>query len=429
MKKTILLPILLLGLTLASCGSSSKAGTKADFKDYKYGEALPEQEALEVAFKAYSNANLVSSATLEETEYEEEDNVKTETKSKMEVKISSEGYVRSTQKDETTISKQGLSWKEKHEYVQQMATATSKVDDVDVYAMMVLESTDGVEELYSQLMAKEVLDEQLEHTSFSMMATYFNGLIASQGLQVFKAKKGFEAVVSSIDEQHTAVEWDQGFKERIEITKQQTRFVINADYQVTEMVFDEEYHTNRDAVTGAWFDKVVVAEKTSGTAKAKYETKASDAALSSELVAKGANSFLASDPAVMILPVKVDGDTVTPVIASMIIPNLDFAVRTGINSARVGFRANLEQTAEYNGFAFIAGASVQNDVFHASAGQTAAFVPAIAGTTTKDFTYAEIPMTAIVFPEEMTPRSGLFSFEVTTAVDAVNVANPQFQPY
>ena len=427
MKKTILLPILLLGLTLASCGSNSKAGTKADFKEYKYGEALPEQEALEVAFKAYSNANLVSSATLEETEYEEENNVKTETKSKMEVKISSEGFVRSTQKDETTIAQQGLSWKEKHEYAQQMATATSKVDDLDVYAMMVLETTDGVEELYSQLMDKAVLDEYLEHVSFSMMSTYFNGLISAQGLQVFKAKKGFEAVVSSIDEQHTAVEWDQGYKEKIEITKQQTRYVINADYQVTEMVYDEEYHTNRDAATGAWFDKVVVAEKTSGTAKAKYEAKASDAALSSELVAKGANSFLAADPAILVLRVKVDGDTVTPV--GMATPDLDFAVRTGINSARIGCRVNLEPTATYNGFAFVVSAAVQNDVFHAAEGKVAAFVPAIAGTTTKDFTYAEQALTAIVFPEEMTPRSGLFSLEVTTAVDAVNVANPQFQPY
>ena len=426
MKKTFLLPILLLGLTLASCGSS-KAGTKGEFKDLKYGEALLEDEAQEVAYKAFVNANQVSSATVEEVEYEEGDNTKAESKEKTEVKISSEGYLRATVKAESSQTVQGLTWKEKHEVVEQMAFATKKIEDVDVYARMIYESVDGIEKMESTLVAKAAVDNAAEHMSMNTVGGFFAGLITAQNMQVFKVKKGFEAVVSSIDESHTAVDWDQGYKEYVQITKMQTKYVINDKYQVTEMTSDLEYHTNRDAQTGAWYDKVIVAEKTTVTAKAKYDAKVSDAALSSDLVSKGANSMLVADPAVLILLVKVDGETVTPV--NMLIPDLDYAVRTGITSARVGFRVNLAQTAEYNGFAFVAGGSVQKDVFTASSGLTAAFAPAIEGTSQKSFTYADMDLTAIVFPEEMPARTGLITLEVASSPDALAASNVAYQAY
>lgn len=426
MKKTFLLPILLLGLTLASCGSS-KAGTKGEFKDLKYGEALLEDEAQEVAYKAFVNANQVSSATVEEVEYEEGDNTKAESKEKTEVKISSEGYLRATVKAESSQTVQGLTWKEKHEVVEQMAFATKKIEDVDVYARMIYESVDGIEKMGSTLVTKAAVDDAAEHMSMNTVGGFFAGLITAQNMQVFKVKKGFEAVVSSIDESHTAVDWDQGYKEYVQITKMQTKYVINDKYQVTEMTSDLEYHTNRDAQTGAWYDKVIVAEKTTVTAKAKYDAKVSDAALSSDLVSKGANSMLVADPAVLILLVKVDGETVTPV--NMLIPDLDYAVRTGITSARVGFRVNLAQTAEYNGFAFVAGGSVQKDVFTASSGLTAAFAPAIEGTSQKSFTYGDVDLTAIVFPEEMPARTGLITLEVASSPDALTASNVVYQAY
>ena len=426
MKKTFLLPILLLGLTLASCGSS-KAGTKGEFKDLKYGEALLEDEAQEVAYKAFVNANQVSSATVEEVEYEEGDNTKAESKEKTEVKISSEGYLRATVKAESSQTVQGLTWKEKHEVVEQMAFATKKIEDVDVYARMIYESVDGIEKMGSTLVTKAAVDDAAEHMSMNTVGGFFAGLITAQNMQVFKVKKGFEAVVSSIDESHTAVDWDQGYKEYVQITKMQTKYVINDKYQVTEMTSDLEYHTNRDAQTGAWYDKVIVAEKTTVTAKAKYDAKVSDAALSSDLVSKGANSMLVADPAVLILLVKVDGETVTPV--DMLIPDLDYAVRTGITSARVGFRVNLAQTAEYNGFAFVAGGSVQKDVFTASSGLTAAFAPAIEGTSQKSFTYGDVDLTAIVFPEEMPARTGLITLEVASSPDALTASNVAYQAY
>ena len=426
MKKTFLLPILLLGLTLASCGSS-KAGTKGEFKDLKYGEALLEDEAQEVAYKAFVNANQVSSATVEEVEYEEGDNTKAESKEKTEVKISSEGYLRATVKAESSQTVQGLTWKEKHEVVEQMAFATKKIEDVDVYARMIYESVDGIEKMESTLVAKAAVDDAAEHMSMNTVGGFFAGLINAQNMQVFKVKKGFEAVVSSIDESHTAVDWDQGYKEYVQITKMQTKYVINDKYQVTEMTSDLEYHTNRDAQTGAWYDKVIVAEKTTVSAKAKYDAKVSDAALSSDLVSKGANSMLVADPAVLILLVKVDGETVTPV--NMLIPDLDYAVRTGITSARVGFRVNLAQTAEYNGFAFVAGGSVQKDVFTASSGLTAAFAPAIEGTSQKSFTYGDVDLTAIVFPEEMPARTGLITLEVASSPDALTASNVAYQAY
>ena len=426
MKKTILLPILLLGLTLASCGSS-KAGTKGEFKDLKYGEALLEDEAQEVAYKAFVSGNQVSSATVEEVEYGEGDNTKAEAKTKTEVKISSEGYVRATVKAESSQTVQGLTWKEKHEVVQQMAFATTKIDDVDVYARMVYQSVDGVEQMNSTLVTKATVDDVAEHMSMNTVGGFFAGLINAQNMQVFKVKKGFEAVVSSIDESHTAVEWDQGYKELVQITKIQTKYVINDKYQVTEMTSDEEYHTNRDAQTGAWYDKVIVAEKETTTAKAKYDAKVSDAALSSELVSKGANSILAADPAVFILRVKVDGDTVTPV--GMDMPDLDFAVRTGITSARAGLRVNLAQTDTYNGFAFVAGGAVQKDVFTAAEGLTAGLTPAIEGTSQKSFTYGDMELTAIVFPEEMSARTGLITFDVTSAPTAITVGNVAYQAY
>ena len=426
MKKTFLLPILLLGLTLASCGSS-KAGTKGEFKDLKYGEALLEDEAQEVAYKAFVNANQVSSATVEEVEYVEGDNKKAESKEKTEVKISSEGYLRATVKAESSQTVQGLTWKEKHEVVEQMAFATKKIEDVDVYARMIYESVDGIEKMGSTLVTKAAVDDAAEHMSMNTVGGFFAGLTNAQNMQVFKVKKGFEAVVSSIDESHTAVEWDQGYKELVQITKMQTKYVINDKYQVTEMTRDLEFHTNRDAQTGAWYDKVIVAEKTTVTAKAKYDAKVSDAALSSDLVSKGANSMLVADPAVLILLVKVDGETVTPV--NMLIPDLDYAVRTGITSARVGFRVDLAQTAEYNGFAFVAGGSVQKDVFTASSGLTAAFAPAIEGTSQKSFTYADMDLTAIVFPEEMPERTGLITLEVASSPDALTASNVAYQAY
>ena len=426
MKKTILLPILLLGLTLASCGSS-KAGTKGEFKDLKYGEALLEDEAQEVAYKAFVNANQVSSATVEEVEYEEGNNTKAESKEKTEVKISSEGYLRATVKAESSQTVQGLTWKEKHEVVEQMAFATKKIEDVDVYARMIYESVDGIEKMGSTLVTKAAVDDAAEHMSMNTVGGFFAGLTNAQNMQVFKVKKGFEAVVSSIDESHTAVEWDQGYKEYVQITKMQRKYVINDKYQVTEMTSDLEYHTNRDAQTGAWYDKVIVAEKTTVTAKAKYDAKVSDAALSSDLVSKGANSMLVADPAVLILLVKVDGETVTPV--NMLIPDLDYAVRTGITSARVGFRVDLAQTAEYNGFAFVAGGSVQKDVFTASSGLTAAFAPAIEGTSQKSFTYADMNLTAIVFPEEMPARTGLITLDVASSPDALTASNVAYQAY
>ena len=426
MKKTFLLPILLLGLTLASCGSS-KAGTKGEFKDLKYGEALLEDEAQEVAYKAFVNANQVSSATVEEVEYEEGDNKKAESKEKTEVKISSEGYLRATVKAESSQTVQGLTWKEKHEVVEQMAFATKKIEDVDVYARMIYESVDGIEKMGSTLVTKAAVDDAAEHMSMNTVGGFFAGLTNAQNMQVFKVKKGFEAVVSSIDESHTAVEWDQGYKELVQITKMQTKYVINDKYQVTEMTSDLEFHTNRDAQTGAWYDKVIVAEKTTVTAKAKYDAKVSDAALSSDLVSKGANSMLVADPAIIVLQVKVDGDTVTPV--GMSAPELDYAVRTGITSARVGFRVNLAQTAEYNGFAFVAGGSVQKDVFTASSGLTATFAPAIEGTSQKSFTYADMDLTAIVFPEEMPARTGLITLEVASSPDALTASNVAYHAY
>ena len=426
MKKTFLLPILLLGLTLASCGSS-KAGTKGEFKDLKYGEALLEDEAQEVAYKAFVNANQVSSATVEEVEYEEGDNKKAESKEKTEVKISSEGYLRATVKAESSQTVQGLTWKEKHEVVEQMAFATKKIEDVDVYARMIYESVDGIEKMGSTLVTKAAVDDAAEHMSMNTVGGFFAGLITAQNMQVFKVKKGFEAVVSSIDESHTAVEWDQGYKELVQITKMQTKYVINDKYQVTEMTSDLEFHTNRDAQTGAWYDKVIVAEKTTVTAKAKYDAKVSDAALSSDLVSKGANSMLVADPAIIVLQVKVDGDTVTPV--GMSAPELDYAVRTGITSARVGFRVNLAQTADYNGFAFVAAGAVQKDVFTASSGLTAAFAPAIEGTSQKSFTYADMSLTAIVFPEEMPARTGLITLEVASSPDALTASNVAYQAY
>ena len=426
MKKTFLLPILLLGLTLASCGSS-KAGTKGEFKDLKYGEALLEDEAQEVAYKAFVNANQVSSATVEEVEYEEGDNTKAESKEKTEVKISSEGYLRATVKAESSQTVQGLTWKEKHEVVEQMAFATKKIEDVDVYARMIYESVDGIEKMGSTLVTKAAVDDAAEHMSMNTVGGFFAGLTNAQNMQVFKVKKGFEAVVSSIDESHTAVEWDQGYKELVQITKMQTKYVINDKYQVTEMTSDLEFHTNRDAQTGAWYDKVIVAEKTTVTAKAKYDAKVSDAALSSDLVSKGANSMLVADPAIIVLQVKVDGDTVTPV--GMSAPELDYAVRTGITSARVGFRVNLAQTADYNGFAFVAAGAVQKDVFTASSGLTAAFAPAIEGTSQKSFTYADMDLTAIVFPEEMPARTGLITLEVASSPDALAASNVAYQAY
>ena len=426
MKKTFLLPILLLGLTLASCGSS-KAGTKGEFKDLKYGEALLEDEAQEVAYKAFVNANQVSSATVEEVEYEEGDNTKAESKEKTEVKISSEGYLRATVKAESSQTVQGLTWKEKHEVVEQMAFATKKIEDVDVYARMIYESVDGIEKMGSTLVTKAAVDDAAEHMSMNTVGGFFAGLTNAQNMQVFKVKKGFEAVVSSIDESHTAVEWDQGYKELVQITKMQTKYVINDKYQVTEMTSDLEFHTNRDAQTGAWYDKVIVAEKTTVTAKAKYDAKVSDAALSSDLVSKGANSMLVADPAIIVLQVKVDGDTVTPV--GMSAPELDYAVRTGITSARVGFRVNLAQTADYNGFAFVAAGAVQKDVFTASSGLTATFAPAIEGTSQKSFTYADMSLTAIVFPEEMPARTGLITLEVASSPDALAASNVAYQAY
>ena len=113
----------------------------------------------------------------------------------------------------------------------------------------------------------------------------------------------------------------------------------------------------------------------------------------------------------------------------MDMPDLDFAVRTGITSARAGLRVNLAQTDTYNGFAFVAGGAVQKDVFTAAEGLTAGLTPAIEGTSQKSFTYGDMELTAIVFPEEMSARTGLITFDVTSAPTAITVGNVAYQAY
>ena len=425
MKKTILLPILLLGLTLASCGSSNKAGTKGEFKDLKYGEALPADEAAEVALKAYANINQVSAAAIEEVQYLEGNNAKVEAKGKSEIKFSSEGYFRSSSKTEISRVQQGLTFSEKHEYAQDVAFATKKIEEVDVYSRMTLNVADGVERLSSVLLTKAAAQSGAEYMAKNQLNTYFNGL-NGQNVKVFKVKKGFEAVTSSIEEEHTAVQWDQGYKEYITITKIQRRYIINDKYQVTEMHTDQEYHTNRDGTTGAWYDKVVVTTKIAVSAKAKYDAKASDSALSSELVSKGANSMLTEDLSLGLQYFKVDGDTITPSYGPYQ-QNLGFTVREGINAYRAGLNLSLGQTQDYNGFSFIATAAIQNDVFTAAAAKTTTFAPAIEGATFKQYTVAETTYNIVVFPEGMPTKQGLLTFEFISAKDALTIGNVQFQ--
>ena len=425
MKKTILLPVLLLGLTMASCGSNSKAGTKEQFKDMSYGEALQDDEAQQVKARACAALRDVSSAEIETNEYEISDNEKVEAKQTSKVKISTEGYVRGEGKEEIKQTIQGLSFTEKHE--QQMSMAFASKDEAYYMVQGLVE--DGIETLNLTALPSAAYAAALaEEMSATLLTGYVAGL---QAAKVFKVKKGYEAALTQIVETHTAVEWDQGYKEYVSIQKNEVKFVMNDKYQITEFTSVEELHTNRDAVTGAWYDKVIVVGQETTKGKAKYDAKSSDAGLSAELVAKGANSMLVDQVAVTLVAAKAEGETITPVGTQPLTPA--YEIVTGINSRSVGVVVELSNSAAANAFALAASAAVKDDVFTAAEVDTSA-VPVTYpnnNITNKEFEFGGVNLNFAVLNENVAVTRALIEFDVTSspAATALAISNIQVTVY
>lgn len=424
MKKTILLPILLLGLTMASCGSNSKAGAKEQFKDMSYGEALQDDEAEQVKARAKAALRDVSSAEITTTSYQLSNNVKTEATAKAKMQVSSEGFLRAEATQEAKITNQGLSFKEKHEIKMQEAV-TSK-DDV-YYGLEYLSQDADEFLLVDALASKAEADLQAEQMAADMMVGYLAQL---QATQVFKVKKGYEAVLTEIVETHTAVDWDNGYKELIQIQKSEAKFVFNEKYQLTELRTVQETQTNRDPDTEGWYDKVIVINQTVQEGKAKYDAKASDAGLASELVAKGANSVIAATQA-MVVFAKVEGDTVTPVGQTPVAPA--YEIKSGVNARKLGVVVDFEQDATYNAFAVVVAANVQDDVFAAPEADYASPALALANTeiTAKQYEYAGVNLELSVFSANVLGVRALVEFEIASApaATALTVSNLQVTVY
>ena len=425
MKKIVLLPILLLGLSLASCGSSEKAGTKAEFKDLKYGEALQDDEAQQVIAKAQAALRDVSSAEVTMTEYTVGDNVTAEVKTTEKLSVSSEGYVRAEMKQEVKATAQGLTFTEKHEGLQQTAFTSKE----DAYYVVRYLKDDGVESLnVTALPSKAYQDYLAGQMSYTMLAGFTGAL---QGTKVFKVKKGYEAVATQIVESHTAVEWNDGFKELVQIDKSEVKFVINESFHITELSSIEEHHTNRDVTTGAWYDKVIVADKEVTSAKAKYDAKASDAGLASDLVAKG-NGSIMQQSALEIMRGKVEGDTFNLVGYAELQPA--YEIVTGINSRKLGVVVNFQQAATYNAFGILAAGYVRDDVYTAPEADYGS-VAANYGNSEISYRSEEVApgmtLDFAVLSENIIGVRALVEFEITSspAATLLSVSNVQVTVY
>ena len=418
MKKTLLLPVLLLGLILASCGSNSSA--KGEFKDYSYDKILTENEAKEVVAKVLGNINNISSAELTNVHYAEYNNFKEETKTVSKASISSEGYSHTERKQQVSKSGQGLSWKEKHEEVVDMAFASKE----DNYIMMTYSNTDGKENLTAAGMPKASIENLATYMSKTMFAGYFNNL-NNANIKVFKAKKGFEAVLSAVVEEHTAVVWGNDSKEKITIHKTQDRYVINDKYQVTELVADQESHANQDPTTNEWYKDVRLIDKVTVNGKAKYEPKASNASLSSELISKGANSILSNNNLFISKGKVVDG-AFTP--SGDIDVEQAYFVKTGINTARVGFTFDLVVAGEDNAFSFKLSSSVKDDVFADYAAKTKYISVNFLDShiTNENATYLEETIPVAVFGDDAVHQRGLLEFELTSSSSEIAASNINF---
>lgn len=424
MKKTILLPILLLGLTMASCGSNSKAGAKEQFKDMSYGEALLDDEAQQVKARAKAALKDVSSAEITTTSYQLSNNVKTEATTKAKMQVSSEGFLRAEATQEAKTTNQGLTFTEKHEMKMQEAV-TSKDD---VYYDLEYLSQDADEFLLVDALAsKAEADLEAEQMAADMLVGYLAQL---QATQVFKVKKGYEAVLTEIDEAHTAIDWDNGYKELIQIQKSEVKYVFNEKYQLTELRTVQETQTNRDPDTGAWHDKAIVINQTVQEGKAKYDAKASDAGLASELVAKGANSIIAATQFTAFYA-KVDGETVTPVDTDIV--QVAYEISSGVNTRKLGVVVDFEQNASYNAFALAVSAAVKDDVFAAQTTAVASPALAFANTeiTAKQYEYMGVNLELSVFSANVLGVRALVELEVASAPasTALTVSNLQVTVY
>ena len=415
MKKTILLPILLLGLTLASCGSNGKTGTKGEFKDLSYEEKLPANEANEILWKAYLNCRSLSSVDAEMSSYYLSNNITTESTSKVKVAISSEGYTHTEVKYEQKRTVQGISYTEKQDNRFDVVYAAN--EDSTKFVSLTYEVEDKVESLEVEEMSKAEYEAVPSAASLTYVATYMATFL---GADVYKAKKGYVAALSEINETHTAIPWGQGYEELIQIVKQQATWTISEDYKVTDFKYVEEHHANRDLITGEWYKDVILYDKDVTNAKAlKYDAKQSNAALKSEIMSKAANTLMSTIPAVQGVQGKVEGEVFTPSLEPASVATR-YRIKTGVNSYKFGVAVAFMPSEETNALAIGVGASVMNDVFTAGVARTKTV--ALPGYTVQSIEGQDVN----VFAADAQLVTGMLEFTVTSIVDGLQISDVSF---
>ncbi len=419
MKKVFLLPVLLLGLSLVSCGSGS--GSKSDFKDRKYVDKLTDAEAAEVLAEARVKLNDVSSISSKSNSVQERDNYKLEEVREQKASVYSEGGAHSESKLTRKSTDQGVSYEHKEENVSDSFFDKKTVESVDHYYVMSYQLTDGEESaagaeiseavynLMPKMMGKSLAEASLGITEFATADAY-------------ELKDGsHEFVVSTIAEAHAGVEWGVGVKELITITRTQKVLTISKEGKITKAESFEESQRNRDSVTQAWYSSVKTVSKATGSVEVKYDAKESGASRANELKSKLVGAM--SAPELKVFLYNVAGETATPLGNSGV--SLNYAIRTGINSFKVGYAFDSSDMAGANAVSFEASSSVLKEVPAESESCKAKFAPSISmtGWSNKTLTVADESVPMLVAGEGAESHAGLLEFDVTASASGIVVSN------
>lgn len=419
MKKVFLLPVLLLGLSLVSCGSGS--GSKSDFKDRKYVDELTNAEAAELLAEARIKLNDVSSISAKSNSVTERDNYKLEEVGEEKITVYSEGGAHGETKLTRKSTDQGVSYEHKEENVSDSFFDKKTVESVDHYYYMAYQLTDGEEmatgteipEAYYNLMPKMM--------SKSLAETYL-GITGFATADAYELKDGsHEFVVSTITESHTGVEWGVGVKELITITRTQNVLTISKEGKITKAELFTESQRNRDSVTQAWYSSVKTVSKTTTSLEVKYDTKESGASRANELKSKIVGAM--SAPELKVFFYAVVGETATPVGYAGV--SLNYAIRTGINSFKVGYEFDAADMAGFNAVSFEASSSVLKAVPAEGESCKAKFAPSISmtGWSNKTLTVSDESVPMLVAGEGAETHAGLLEFDITASATGIVVSN------
>lgn len=420
MKKIIYLPILLLGLSLASCGSSGSK--KGDFKDRSYEDLLKDAEKMEIFTKARQELQQVSSYVKKSESKTDQDHNKVETTGEEKAVFYSEGGTHSEEKVSEKHSEEGISYSHKEENVKDAFYEKTTVESVDHFFVMSYSLENGDESASGNEITKAVYDALPKSGTKNALEAELSIAAFSAAMEGYKVKGGsYEFVTSSIYENHVGEDWGVGVKEKITITKSQKVLTVSKEGKITKFVDTTETQTNRDPGTQAWYSSVKTTQVDNTTYEFKYDAKQSGASRAAEL--KGKMVGAVASPSLAVQLYTVSGETATPYGSSSV--SLSYSIRTGINSYKLGYAFDSDDMGGADAVSFKVGASVLEAVPAESKAESKNFAPTVSATgwSNKTFTVSEASVPMIVAGESADDVAGMLEFVITGSASGLAVSD------